>query len=280
MISSDGFIAFGAYNGSSDLPPGLSQRRYAQSDRHDRHHDRRRRGWRRDHSGGVTNVSGGSVNTSGQDAHALFVDRRRLDRQSQRRRGFTTQGAGAIGIYAALGGVVSATRRSMTDSPPRAAFRRRPVSAPMASTPTARARRSRSERRRSRPPAPARTALLRQRRRGSGAAGSITATGTLNVKTTNASAAAVGLAGQWRDHARDRRRHDRLGGQRDRLHGRDEPDATFDNFTINNLSGDLVFADPSTVTLNFNNTTANAGATTFSTRRRQRRHLQREAPRR
>ena len=35
--------------------------------------------------------------------------------------------------------------------------------------------------------------------------------------------------------------------------------ATFDNFTIGNLSGDLVFADPSIATLNFNNTTANAG---------------------
>ena len=36
--------------------------------------------------------------------------------------------------------------------------------------------------------------------------------------------------------------------------------ATFDNFAIGNLSGDLVFADPSTATLNFNITTANAGS--------------------
>ena len=36
--------------------------------------------------------------------------------------------------------------------------------------------------------------------------------------------------------------------------------ATFDNFTINNPSGDLVFADPSTATINFNTTTANAGS--------------------
>ena len=35
--------------------------------------------------------------------------------------------------------------------------------------------------------------------------------------------------------------------------------ATFDNFTINNMSGDLVYADPSTSTTNFNGTTANAG---------------------
>ena len=35
--------------------------------------------------------------------------------------------------------------------------------------------------------------------------------------------------------------------------------ATFDNFTINNLSGDLIFADPSVATVNFNTTTANAG---------------------
>jgi hypothetical protein len=36
--------------------------------------------------------------------------------------------------------------------------------------------------------------------------------------------------------------------------------ATFNNFTINNHSGSLVFADPSVSTINFNNTTANAGA--------------------
>ena len=36
--------------------------------------------------------------------------------------------------------------------------------------------------------------------------------------------------------------------------------ATFDSFTINNQSGDLIFADPSVATVNFNNTTANAGA--------------------
>jgi hypothetical protein len=35
--------------------------------------------------------------------------------------------------------------------------------------------------------------------------------------------------------------------------------ATFDNFTINDQTGDLIFADPSIATINFNNTVANAG---------------------
>jgi Autochaperone Domain Type 1 len=35
--------------------------------------------------------------------------------------------------------------------------------------------------------------------------------------------------------------------------------ATFDNFNINNQTGDLIFADPSFATINFNNTVANAG---------------------
>ena len=35
--------------------------------------------------------------------------------------------------------------------------------------------------------------------------------------------------------------------------------ATFDNFNINNQTGDLIFADPSVATINFNSTVANAG---------------------
>ena len=35
--------------------------------------------------------------------------------------------------------------------------------------------------------------------------------------------------------------------------------ATFNNFTISNHSADLIFADPSVATVNFNSTTANAG---------------------
>ena len=36
--------------------------------------------------------------------------------------------------------------------------------------------------------------------------------------------------------------------------------ATFDNFNFTSASGDLIFADPSTATINFNNTVATANA--------------------
>ena len=62
-------------------------------------------------AGGVTNISGGSVATAGQDAHALFVTGAGSTGQPQRRSDFATQGAGAIGLYATSGGVITSTGR-------------------------------------------------------------------------------------------------------------------------------------------------------------------------
>ena len=159
-----------------------------------------------DHDGGVgaigveTNQRAASPTSAAAQSHrrpgraCSVCHRRGLNRQPERRRRLHDPGAGAIGLYAALGGVVSATGWPRPSRPP-AAFRRRPASAPMASTPTARARRSTSARRRSRPPAPARPRSSPATRPEAAPPGTITATGTLNVKTTNASAAAVGLQG-------------------------------------------------------------------------------------
>ena len=84
-------------------------------------------------------------------------------------------------------------------------------------------------------------------------------TGTLNVKTTNASAAAVGLQGNGATILATGGGTISAAGTAIAFSGGTNQTATFDNFTIDNLSGDLVFADPSIATVNFNNTTANAG---------------------
>ena len=60
-------------------------------------------------AGGVTNMSGGSVATSSQDAHALFVTGAGSLANLSGTNTFSTLGAGAIGLYATLGGVISAT---------------------------------------------------------------------------------------------------------------------------------------------------------------------------
>ena len=60
-------------------------------------------------SGGVTNINGGSVSTTGQDAHALVVSGAGSTVNLSGVTALSTQGNGAFGIYAALGGVVSAT---------------------------------------------------------------------------------------------------------------------------------------------------------------------------
>ena len=94
----------------------------------------------------------------------------------------------------------------------------------------------------------------------SGSAGSITATGTLNIKTTNAAAAAVGLQGNGATILAPGGGTISSAGKAIEFLGGSNQTATFENFTINSPSGDLVFADPSTATINFNTTIANAGS--------------------
>ena len=103
------------------------------------------------------------------------------------------------------------------------------------------------------------TGLFASDRASSSAAGTITATGTLNVQTKSASAAAVALQGNGAAITATGGGTITAAGTAIAFMGGTGQNATFDNFAIGNLSGDLVFADPSTATLNFNNTTANAG---------------------
>ena len=93
----------------------------------------------------------------------------------------------------------------------------------------------------------------------SGSAGSITAAGTLNVTTTNALTAAVGLQGNGASILATGGGAIASAGDAIAFLGGTGQTATFDNFTIGNQTGDLVFADPSVATVNFNNTTADAG---------------------
>ena len=60
-------------------------------------------------NGATTNMGGASVATTGQDAHALFVTGSGSAANLSGAGTFATQGAGAIGLYATLGGGVSAT---------------------------------------------------------------------------------------------------------------------------------------------------------------------------
>ena len=100
---------------------------------------------------------------------------------------------------------------------------------------------------------------LRQRPASSGSAGSITASGTLNVKTMNAAAAAVGLQGNGASILATGGGTIVSAGNAIEFMGGTNQTATFDNFNINNQTGDLIFADPSVATINFNSTVANAG---------------------
>ena len=93
----------------------------------------------------------------------------------------------------------------------------------------------------------------------SGSAGSITVSGTLNVKTMNAAAAAVGLQGNGASILATGGGTIVSAGDAIEFLGGTNQTATFDNFTINNQTGDLIFADPSVATINFNSTIASAG---------------------
>ena len=257
--SSDGFIAFGAYNGSSDFPPGypaggtlnLTDTTIITTGAGAIGVET--------NSGGVTNISGGSVSTAGQDAHALFVTGAGSTANLSGATAFTTQGAGAIGIYATLGGVVTATSGAVTIATsggvsPATGLGAYGVNADGAGSQINLAAATITT------TGAGATALYASDAAGSGAAGTITATGTLNVKTTNASAVAVGLQGNGASVLATGGGSIVSAGTAIAFMGGTNQIATFDNFNINNQTGDLIFADPSTATINFNNTVADAGA--------------------
>ena len=93
----------------------------------------------------------------------------------------------------------------------------------------------------------------------SGVAGADHGDRTSDRQTKNASATAVALQGNGATITATGGGTIAAAGTAIAFMGGTGQSATFDNFAIGNLSGDLVFADPSTATLNFNNTTANAG---------------------
>ena len=208
-------------------------------------------------AGGVTNISGGSVATAGQDAHALFVTGAGSQGNLSGTGTFATQGPGAIGLYATLGGVISstgsttiATAGGVSPATGLGAFgvnadgagSQIRLGAATITTSGAGA-----------------FGLYASDAAGSGNAGSIAATGTLNVTTTNAAATAVGLQGNGASIAATGGGTIVSVGDAISLSGGTNQTATFDNFTIGKQTGDLIFADPSVSTVNFNNTTADAG---------------------
>jgi fibronectin-binding autotransporter adhesin len=210
-------------------------------------------------AGGVTNINGGSVNTVGQDAHAVFVTGFGSQGNLSGAGAFATTGAGAIGLYAALGGAISATGSTMTTIATsggvslatglgaygvNADGAGSSINLGSATITTSGA---------------GATGLYASDRAGSGAGGTISAVGTLNVETKNASAAAIALQGNGAAINATGGGTISSAGTAIAFLGGTGQSATFDNFAIGNLSGDLVFADPSVATLNFNNTNANAG---------------------
>ena len=208
-------------------------------------------------NGATTNFGGGSVATSGQDAHALFVIGSGSAANLSGAATFATTGAGATGLFAALGGAVSATGSATITTTGGIS----PATGLGASGVVADGAGSQIN-------LGAATimtsgagafGLLASDATGSGSAGSITATGTLAINTTNPAAAAIGLQGAGASILATGGGMIASAGNAIEFRNATNAVATFDNFTIDTLAGDLVFADPSTATVNFNSTIANAG---------------------
>ncbi len=90
--------------------------------------------------------------------------------------------------------------------------------------------------------------------------GAVTAAGALNVATSQATSTAFALSGTSPSIIASGGGTVSAAGNAIAFINAANAVATFDNFNIKNTAGDLIFADPSTATVNFNNTVANAGA--------------------
>ena len=86
----------------------------------------------------------------------------------------------------------------------------------------------------------------------------VTATGALNVTTSQASSVAFAFGGTAPSIVASGGGTVSAAGNGINFINATGAVATFDNFNITSSSGDLIFADPSTATINFNNTTATA----------------------
>ncbi len=87
----------------------------------------------------------------------------------------------------------------------------------------------------------------------------ISITGQLNVNVSQASSAAFALSGVSPSISATGGGTVSTAGNAIEFLNASNATATFDNFNIANKTGDLIFADPSVATVNFNATTANAG---------------------
>ena len=143
---------------------------------------------------------------------------------------FATQGAGAIGLYATFGGVISATGSATTTSRPRAAFRPRPASAPIGVNADGAGSQVKLGAATITTSGAGATGLFASDATGSGSAGTITATGTLKVNDHQRRRRCGRAAGQRRVDPRDRRRDDHLRGQTRSSSRRDEPDRDLRQF--------------------------------------------------
>jgi Autochaperone Domain Type 1 len=208
-------------------------------------------------SGGVAKISNTTISTQGADMHGVVTSTGGTTTISGG--SVTTSGIGAIGLFATLGGAISATGSATTSIAtsggvsPATGLGAYGVNADGAGSSIKLGSATVTT------SGAGATGLFASDRASSGAAGTITAVGTLNVQTKNASASAVALQGNGATIAATGGGTITAAGTAIAFMGGTGQTATFDGFSIANLSGDLVFADPSTATLNFNATTANAG---------------------
>jgi fibronectin-binding autotransporter adhesin len=252
--TSDGFFAFGAYNGASPSEAAGGAMNLTNATIVTTGSSA---GGVMTNSGGSTALTNSSVTTSGQDAHALVVNGSGSQANLGGTNTFATQGAGAIGLYAALGGGVAATgpvtittTGGVSPSTGLGAFG---INADGAGSHIALGAATITT------SGAGATGLFASDAASSGTAGSITATGTLNIQTKSAAAAAVALQGNGASILATGGGTIASAGDAIDFLGGTNQTATFDNFGIANQTGNLIFADPSVSTINFNNTTANAG---------------------
>ena len=191
-----------------------------------------------------------TVSTSGTDGHALRVGGSGSQVNLVGANTFTTQGAGAIGLYAKLGGVISATGATNITTSGGGAYGVNADGAggqiKLGSANVATA-------------GSGAFGLFASDASASGVAGSISTTGTLNVTTTNPAAAAIGLQGNGASILATGGGMIASAGDAIEFLGGTNQTATFDSFNISTPSGDIVFADPSMATITFNNSTVDAG---------------------
>lgn len=205
----------------------------------------------------VNPASSLSVSTAGQDSHAVFATGAGSLANLGGTTKFTTSGNGAIGLYATAGGAISATGQTTISTSGTTsgstglsafgvnadgAYSQITLGSATITTSGAGA-----------------TGLFASDAMSSGSAGSIYATGPLTISTTSANAAAVALQGNGASIVATGGGSIVSAGDAIDFLGGTGQTATFDNFNIANQSGNLIAADPSFATVNFNDTVANAG---------------------